>query len=103
MGISTIENVVKGHTSFKHVSKNWNILLTSLLNHLNGRTITRKMGLQGVLTNEEDGAIVAWNFNMQMVGLSITLQQFKLKVLKSHKLDPCHSKMIFKEVVGDIS
>jgi hypothetical protein len=26
-----------------------------------------------------------------------------LKVLKSHKLDPCHSKMIFKEVVGDIS
>jgi hypothetical protein len=96
-------DVVKGHTSFKHVSKNWNILLTSLLNHLNGRTITRKMGLQGVLTNEEDGAIVAWNFNMQMVGLSITLQQFKLKVLKSHKLDPCHSKMIFKEVVGDIS
>ncbi len=35
------------------------------------------MGLQGVLTNEEDGAIVTWNFNMQMVGLSITLELLK--------------------------
>jgi hypothetical protein len=60
MGRSTIENamdVMKGHNSFKLASKYWNILLTSLLSHLNGRTITRKMGLQGVLTNEEDGAM----------------------------------------------
>jgi hypothetical protein len=52
MGISTIENamdVMKGHNFFKHLSKYWNIILTSLLSHLNGRTITRKMGLQGVL------------------------------------------------------
>jgi hypothetical protein len=37
------------------------------------------MGLQGVLTNEEDGTIATWVLNMQMVGLSITFQQFKLK------------------------
>jgi hypothetical protein len=32
-----------------------------------------------MLTNEEDGTIVTWVLNMQMVVLSITLQQFKLK------------------------
>ncbi len=32
-----------------------------------------------MLTNEEDGTIVTWVLNMQIVGLSITLQQFKLK------------------------
>jgi len=53
--------------------------LTSFLSHINGRAITRKIGLQGVLTNEEDGTIVTWVLNMQIVGLSITLQQFKLK------------------------
>jgi hypothetical protein len=82
MGRSTIEDamdVVKGHTSLKCVSKYYNIFLTSLLSHISGRTITRKMGLQGVLTNEEDGTIATWVLNMQMVGLSITLQQFKLK------------------------
>jgi hypothetical protein len=67
MGKSTIENVMdvmKGHTFLKHVSKYWTILLTSLLSHINGRTITRKTDLQGVLTSEKDGAIVTWILNM---------------------------------------
>jgi len=59
------------------------------------------MGLQGVLTNEEDGTIVTWVLNMQMVGLSITLQQFKLKGVEITQTS--HSKMVFKEVVSDIS
>jgi hypothetical protein len=41
-----------------------------------------------VLTNEEDGTIVTWNFNMQMVGLSITLQQFKLKGVEITQIRP---------------
>jgi hypothetical protein len=48
----------KGHTYLRKANKHWNILLTSLSNDLNGRTKTRKMGLQCVLKSEKDGAIV---------------------------------------------
>jgi hypothetical protein len=55
---------------------------TFLLDHLNGKTILKKLGSQGVLTNEEDKALMAWILGMQECGLSITFQQFKLKVIK---------------------
>lgn len=35
-----------------------------------------------MLTNEEDKTLMAWILGMQECGLSITLQQFKLKVIK---------------------
>lgn len=51
----------------------WNIHLTSLLNHLNGRTKTKKVGPQGVLTKQvDDQAIVILSLNMQKANLSIT-------------------------------
>jgi hypothetical protein len=52
----------------------WNIPLTSLSNHLNGRTKSKKVGPQGVLIEQEDVAIVNWVLNIQIVRLSITLQ-----------------------------
>jgi hypothetical protein len=41
--------VEKGHTSLRKVVKYWNIPLSSFLNHMNGRTRSRKVGPQGVL------------------------------------------------------
>jgi hypothetical protein len=60
--------------SLRKANKYWNILLTLLSNHLNGRTKTKKVGLQGVPTKKEDAALVIWILNMQKVGLSITFQ-----------------------------
>jgi len=61
--------VVQGHTSLKKVSKFWNIPLTLLLHHFNGRTRIRKMGLQGVLMKPKDEAIVTWIFKHAKGGL----------------------------------
>jgi hypothetical protein len=81
-----LENVMDAmeirHTSFRKATKYWNIPLTSLSNQLNGRTKSKKMGSQGVLIEHEDAIIVTWVLKMQIVGLSITLQQLKLKVAK---------------------
>jgi hypothetical protein len=72
--------VERGHTSLKKASMYWNIPFTSLLDHLNGRTRSMKVGPQGVLIKIKDGAIVSWVLNLQKTNLFITLQQLKLKV-----------------------
>jgi hypothetical protein len=46
--------------------------------YLNGKS--KKMGLGGVFTKEEDAAMITWILIMQECGLSITLQQLKMKV-----------------------
>jgi hypothetical protein len=66
-----IEN---GTTSLRKVSRHWNIPLTSLFDHLYGKTNSRKHGPVGVLIVEEDQVVVAWVFSMQEVGLLISLQ-----------------------------
>jgi hypothetical protein len=48
--------------------------------YLNGKS--KKMGPGGVLTKEKDAAMIAWILTMQECGLSITLQQLKMKVAK---------------------
>jgi hypothetical protein len=45
-----IDIVESGHTSLRKANKYQNIIFTSLLDHLNGTTKSRKMGLQGLLT-----------------------------------------------------
>ncbi len=57
----------------KKANKFWHILITSLLDHLNGKIGSRKQGPQGMLTNQEDEALVAWILGMQECGLLITL------------------------------
>jgi hypothetical protein len=37
------------HTSLRKVTKYWNITLNSLLDHLNGRTRSKKVGLKSIL------------------------------------------------------
>jgi hypothetical protein len=54
----------KGVTSLKKANKHWNIPLTFLSNHLNGKTRSRKYGPLGVLTFDEDQVHVSWILNM---------------------------------------
>jgi len=42
----------------KKASKLWNILLSSLSNHLNGKTQTKKVGVGGILIVEKNVVIV---------------------------------------------
>ncbi len=62
-----------GFTSLQNVNQTWNIPLTSLLDHFTSKTRSTKHGPPGVLTHEEDLAIVGWILNMQNCGLLITL------------------------------
>lgn len=78
----TMDVVERGVISMRKTNKHWDIPLSSLSNHLNGKTKCRKVGLLGVPTKENDVIVVAWIANMQKHRLSISLQQFKFKVGK---------------------
>jgi len=79
---NAMDVVERGHISLQKVAMYWNIPFTSLLNHLNGRTKSGKVGPQGVLTKHEDAKNITWVLNVQTIGLSITLQQLKLEVVE---------------------
>jgi hypothetical protein len=49
-----------GIISLRKASRHWNIPLTSLSNHVYGKTTFRKLGLVGVLTKEKNQVMVVW-------------------------------------------
>jgi hypothetical protein len=55
---------------------------------LYGKTRSRKLRKVGVLTVKEDQAMVTWVFSMQEVGLSISLQQLKMKMAELTQTRP---------------
>ncbi len=61
-----------GLTSMRKTSKHWNIPLSSLLDHLNGKIRKKKVRTLGILI-KEDATIIIWVLNIQSYGLSITL------------------------------
>ncbi len=61
---TTMDVAEKNIIFFGGANKFWGILVTSLSNHLYGKTRSRKIGLLGVLTQEKDDIIVAWVWNM---------------------------------------
>ncbi len=75
-------DVIERGTHSMRASKSWNIPMSSLVDHLDGKTRSRKMGLGGVLTKEVDEVMVTWTLAMQECELSISLQQLKMKVAK---------------------
>ncbi len=77
-----MDAIEKRTYSIKRANKSWNILMSSLVDHLNERTKSKKMGLGGVLTKEEDVAMTTWTLTMQECGLSISLQQLKMKIVE---------------------
>jgi hypothetical protein len=60
-------------TLLRKASMHSNIPLTSLSNHLYGKTRSRKPGPTSMLTVEEDQVVVAWVLSMPEVGLLINL------------------------------
>jgi hypothetical protein len=62
--------------------KSWKIPMSSLVDHLNGKIKSNKMGPKRVLIKEEDAILIKWTLDMQECGLSISLQQLKMKVAK---------------------
>jgi len=55
---------------------------------LNGRTKRRRIGFGGLLIDEKNVAIVKWVLTMQKMGLPITLQQLKLKMVEFTQTRP---------------
>ncbi len=75
-------DVIERTHSIKRFSKSWNIPLSFLVDHLNGKTKSNKMAPRGVLTKEEDVVMITWTLTMQECGLSISLQQLKMKIIE---------------------
>lgn len=53
-----MDAIEKGTHSIRRVNKSWSTPINSFANHLNGRTISKKMGLGSVLTKEEDAIMI---------------------------------------------
>ncbi len=52
--------VERGITLLKGTNKFFNILLSSLSAHLIGKVRSKKVGLHGVFTKEEEGVVIDW-------------------------------------------
>jgi hypothetical protein len=80
----------RGQLSLKKVNKFWHILVTSLLDHLNGKTKSRKQGPQGVLTNQEDEALCGLDFgNARMWTFNhLALVQNKSSITNTNQAHP---------------
>lgn len=82
-------DVVEKRThSLRCANITWNIFLSSLFNHLNGKTRFWKMGPIGVLMAKKDVKVIKWTLTMQKCGLSINLHQLKMKVAKLTQTRP---------------
>jgi len=67
-----MEVVEMGTNTMRKSSRNWGIPLSFLQNHSNGRIKSKRIRFGGVLTDEDNVAIVRWVLTMQEVGLPIT-------------------------------
>jgi hypothetical protein len=76
----TMDVTERGTHSLRRANRSWNIPMSSLVDHLNGKTKSRKMGLGGVLIKEEYAIVITWTLTMQECGMSISLQQLKMIV-----------------------
>ena len=62
------------------VARDFDIPASSLRDHINGRTLQRKKGRQGVLTVEEETALLHWILDMQDHAHPISVMELKSKV-----------------------
>jgi hypothetical protein len=61
---TTMDVVEKGTHSLRKASRTWNIFLSSLFDHLNGKTRFKKMGLTGVFIIKKDVEMINWTLAM---------------------------------------
>jgi hypothetical protein len=60
----TMDVVERGTHSLRKASKSWNIPMNSIVDQLNGKTKSKKMGPKGVLTKEEVATMIKWTLDM---------------------------------------
>jgi hypothetical protein len=60
----TMDVIENGRTSLRQINIHWNISCTSLSDHLNCKTRSRKCGPSSVLTLKKDEVVVAWTLVM---------------------------------------
>jgi hypothetical protein len=75
----SMDVVEGGMHSLKRANMSWNIPMSSLYDHMNGKSKSRRMGPGGVLIEEKDSIMIGWTLIMQECGLSISLQQPNMK------------------------
>jgi hypothetical protein len=56
----TMDAIGNDNITLRKVSRLWSIPLSSLSNHLNDRTRTKKVRIEKVLITKEDAKIVTW-------------------------------------------
>jgi hypothetical protein len=61
---ATMDVVEIGRHSLRRANRSWNIPMSSFFDHLNGKTRFKKMGIRGVLIEEEDAIVIAWTLTM---------------------------------------
>ena len=74
-----IEAVERGGR-IRTIARHYGIPASSLRDHLYGRTVCRKRGRQGVLTNKEEEELENYLLEMQNLGYPLTIAQLQLKV-----------------------
>lgn len=78
--LSTVVAAVESGSAMATVLRAFGIPASSLRDHLYGRTMQRKKGRQGVLSEEEEGALVKWMLDMQDVAHPISIIELRTKV-----------------------
>jgi len=61
---TTMDVVERGITSLRGANKFWGIPITSLSNHLNGKSKSKQIGPLGVLRKEEDDVVITCVLSM---------------------------------------
>jgi len=59
-----VDVVERWRHSIRRANRSWNIPMSSFFDHLNGKTRSKKMGIRGVLIEEEDVIVIAWTLTM---------------------------------------
>ena len=73
---------VDARSNITTVARVFGIPPSSLRDHMNGRTVQRNKGRQGVLTKDEESALVQWILQMQEHAHPISILKLKNKVTK---------------------
>ena len=74
--------VVERGAKIKVVARNFDILASTLADHVNGRILQRKKGPPTVLTHNEEKALEEYILKIQEYAYPLSMDQLRLKVAK---------------------
>jgi hypothetical protein len=86
--LESAKNVVNLGGQIRTIAKLYGIPPSSLVDHINGRTLTRKRGREGVLSAAKEAQLVDYVLKMVELGYPLSLGQLKIKVAKLVQFRP---------------